>query len=141
MIIINIVNQSLLFQKKKYPISTAKNGLGEENNSCCTPRGKHQIIEKIGDKMPKNTIFIGRESQGIWDKKPTNKDLILSRILWLDGLEPFNANSKDRCIYIHGTNDEENIGKTTSKGCIRMQNNTIIRLFNLVKIGEIVEII
>lgn len=137
MITIDIKTQTIVFKDKVYQISTAKNGVGERENSFKTPKGKHIICEKIGKNMPKFTIFKARESVGIWDEKLTKKDLILSRILWLDGIESFNKNSKQRYVYIHGTNDEDNIGKPISKGCIRMKNDDIIEFFELVEVGEI----
>ncbi len=138
MIIIDSSQQILKFYNKIYLVSTAKNGLGDKENSFCTPIGKHKIISKIGNNMPKNMLFINRKATSIYVGKNNNDDLILSRILWLNGIEEHNFNNKNRYIYIHGTNDEKNIGKAVSKGCIRMKNNDILELFNLVNIGDIV---
>jgi lipoprotein-anchoring transpeptidase ErfK/SrfK len=130
---INIKTQTLTFKDKVYKISTAKNGLGEVENSLKTPTGKFKICEKIGDSENIWTIFKARKPVGIWDKKPTKEDLILSRILWLDGTEEHNKNTKDRFIYIHGTNNEKSLGVPNSMGCIRMKNSDIAQLFNMVK--------
>lgn len=145
MILIDSASQTLTHKGKIYPISTAKKGLGEEKNSFKTPRGLFKICEKIGEnshkKEPKYTIFTARKPVAIWDKKPTDEDLILSRILWLDGIESRNKNTKQRYIYIHGTNDEKNIGTPNSMGCVRMLNTDIIDLFTMVEIGDVVKII
>lgn len=141
MIVINIQKQTLRFKDKTYPISTSKYGVGVEENSHKTPKGKFKICEKIGENKEIYTIFQARKPLGIWDKKPTNEDLILSRILWLDGIEKHNKNTKNRFIYIHGTSDEQNLGTPTSIGCIRMKNTDIIELFDLVSINEKVQII
>jgi lipoprotein-anchoring transpeptidase ErfK/SrfK len=138
MITIHTAQQTLSINDKIYPISTAKNGLGEDENSFKTPRGKFKICAKIGENQPKYTIFTARKPCGIWDKKPTDKDLVLSRILWLDGIETHNINTKNRYIYIHGTGDEQNIGTPVSMGCIRMLNTDIIEIFDLATVGDIV---
>jgi hypothetical protein len=78
-------------------------------------------------------MFEGREPVGIWDGKPSEKDYILTRIMWLEGLDTQNANTKDRYIYIHGTNQEQLIGTQASHGCVRMLNKDVLTLFNLVQ--------
>jgi hypothetical protein len=133
---INTKLQTLEFNNQTYPVSTSKNGLGEELNSFKTPRGRFQIYAKIGENIAKWTIFQARVPINVWDGKITNDDLILSRILWLDGVESHNKNTKDRFIYIHGTNHENKIGMPTSKGCVRMLNADIIHIFNQVKVGD-----
>lgn len=116
-----------------YPISTSKFGLGSEENSNRTPLGAFQIKEKIGAEHPIHTIFKGRLPEGSWESKQiVEDDLILSRILWLEGLDPENANTVDRYIYIHGTNQEELIGTPASHGCVRMRNLDMIELYDLV---------
>ncbi|SFV68988.1 Glutamate synthase [NADPH] large chain [hydrothermal vent metagenome] len=135
---IDITKQTLFFCGKSFLISSAKNGLGEIENSFCTPRGKHKIIEKIGDGALINTVFVGRKKTGeiynptLEDKYP-NRDWILTRILWLEGCEVANRNSKNRYIYIHGTPDK--VGVPLSHGCIRMNNKDIIELFDKVDVG------
>jgi lipoprotein-anchoring transpeptidase ErfK/SrfK len=136
MITIDTKTQTLTFKDKVYKISTAKNGLGEAKNSFKTPTGKFKICEKIGGGEDIWTIFKARKPVGVWGKQETKEDLILSRILWLDGMERHNKNTKDRFIYIHGTNDEKNLGIPNSMGCIRMTNSDIISLFESVKVGD-----
>jgi lipoprotein-anchoring transpeptidase ErfK/SrfK len=130
---------------KSYPISTAKNGLGEVKNSECTPCGWHQIRAKIGNSQPINSVFIARRPTGeiyhaeLKDKFP-NRDWILTRILWLDGLEADknrygNVHTASRYIYIHGSPDELIDGTPQSHGCIRMKSNDIADLFERVTTG------
>ncbi len=119
------------------PISTAKNGVGEEEGSHKTPQGWFRISEKIGDPHPIGTVFKSRKPTGaLWrpDSPPTQEDLILTRILWLEGLEPRNANTKNRYIYFHGTNQEALIGQPVSHGCIRLRNQAMIHLYDFVKV-------
>ena len=133
-----------------YKISTAKNGLGEEKNSYKTPRGLHKIRAKIGADLPINAIFKQRRFHGeIYTPDLLNKypdaDYILTRILWLSGLEPGfnrfgNVDTMQRYIYIHGSPDERPMGIPTSKGCIRMRNHDIIEFFDLVTHGTLVRI-
>jgi lipoprotein-anchoring transpeptidase ErfK/SrfK len=123
------------------PVSTSRFGLGFENGSRKTPIGRFRIHQKIGDEMPIRTVFKGRkpvEDPVDWSAEA---DLITSRILWLDGLEDQNAGTKERYIYIHGTNQEELIGQAASSGCIRMRNEDVVRLFDQVEVGTPVEII
>jgi lipoprotein-anchoring transpeptidase ErfK/SrfK len=122
------------------PVSTSRFGLGFENGSRKTPTGKFRVHQKIGGEMPEGTVFKGRKPVTApvdWLAEP---DLITSRILWLDGLDEANAETKDRYIYIHGTNQEQTIGQAASSGCIRMRNVDVIRLFELVEAGTLVEI-
>jgi len=146
MIIINIANQTLIFKDQSYSISSAANGTGEQEGSFKTPLGKFKIAEKFGQKVPINSVFKARVETGeiytsdLAEKNP-NRDWILTRILWLDGIELHNENTKDRYIYIHGSPDETPMGVPGSKGCIRMKNSDIIKLFIQVEIGEEVTII
>lgn len=150
-IIINTQLQKLFLYEqavliKTYAISTAKKGLGEQKNSFQTPRGWHSIRAKIGHNQPIGSIFKARRTNGqIYNpeiaKLYPNTDWILSRIIWLNGLE-IGRNRLGKCdtmqryVYIHGTSDELNIGKPTSMGCIRMNNSDIIELFDLVSVGQ-----
>ena len=118
-----------------YPVSTSRYGLGSEEGSMKTPLGKFKIAQKIGDDAPGGTVFRGRVPLAPGDAPPPGDDLILSRILWLDGLEERNANTRSRFIYIHGTNHEEAIGAPASHGCIRMRNDDLIALFDQVPPG------
>jgi L,D-transpeptidase YbiS len=136
---------------KRYPVSTAKNGVGEMYGSFCTPRGKHVIRARIGAGQPANTVFVRRRPTGeIYSPELgaefPERDWILTRILWLSGCEiGFNRLGKSdtmrRYIYIHGTPDAVQLGKPGSQGCIRMRNDDLVELFDLVSAGTAVEII
>ncbi len=146
MITINIANQTLVFQNKSYAISSAANGVGEQEGSFCTPLGKFKIAEKIGQELESNSVLKGRVfTSEIYTvelaQQHPDRDWILTRILWLDGVENHNANTKSRYIYLHGSPDETPMGIPGSKGCIRMHNKDIIELFDLVQTGEEVAII
>jgi lipoprotein-anchoring transpeptidase ErfK/SrfK len=117
---------------KSYPVSTSRFGLGTEEGSMKTPTGKFRIAEKIGRGMPVGTVFKSRRPVKATKKLSRDEDLVLTRILWLDGLDPGNANTHERFIYIHGTNHEESIGEPASHGCIRMRNADLVELFELV---------
>jgi L,D-transpeptidase-like protein len=136
---------------REYIISTAKNGPGELIGSECTPRGKHTISEKIGAGCEMNTVFVGRESTGelyhqeLREQFP-GRDWILTRILWLSGCEQDrnkggNVDSYDRYIYIHGSPDDVAMGVPGSKGCVRMRNQDMIELFELVETETSVNIV
>ena len=133
------------------PVSTARNGPGERLDSECTPRGLHEVHAKIGDGCPPNTVFVGRKPTGeIYSREyaagaAPGRDWILTRILWLQGLEPGrnrggDVDSRQRYIYIHGTPDEVPLGTPGSRGCVRMRNDDLIRLFDLVEVGTRVHI-
>ena len=127
---------------RSYSISTAKKGYGEQMGSECTPLGLHRIRAKIGENMPLNSVFIGRRATGeiyskSLEKAYPKRDWVLSRILWLGGLEPYknrygNVDTTWRYIYIHGCPDHLLQGKPESHGCIRMKNANIVELFSLV---------
>ena len=129
-------------QKKlaAYPVSTSRFGLGSKEGSLKTPTGKFRISEKIGAGMPVGTVFKSRRPVKATRKILQEEDLIMTRILWLDGLDPANANTHARFIYIHGTNHEESIGVPASHGCIRMRNADLADLFERVEIDTPVEI-
>lgn len=124
------------------PVSTSQFGVGEEEGSFRTPRGKFTIAEKIGAGAPFGAVFKARVPTGeIWapGTKP-EADLILTRILWLEGAEAHNANTRARYIYFHGTNHEDKIGTPASHGCIRLRNEDMITLFDYAQPGMAVEI-
>ncbi|MEQ1593134.1 MAG: L,D-transpeptidase [Thiobacillaceae bacterium] len=135
---------------RQYPISSAANGAGEADGSYCTPRGRHRIAEKIGAGAPLCAAFKARVQTGeVWvpsqDTDTSERDWILSRILWLEGLEPGKnqggtVDSHARYIYIHGTNEEYKIGTPASHGCIRMRNADVAELFDRVEVGTAVNI-
>ena len=149
-LIIDISDQLLyLFENDtciiSFPISSSKYGIGNQSGSNKTPLGLHCIARKIGSKVPYGGIIKGRKFTGeiaeiYTDKTDSPKDVITTRILWLKGLEQgINRDGKidsyNRYIYIHGTNEEGLIGKSSSHGCIRMKNNDVIKLFDLVSIN------
>lgn len=129
----------------RYPVSTSLLGAGEQKNSYCTPRGAHIVRAKIGAGSPLNSVFIGRRPTGeIWTPELgaqyPSRDWILTRILWLSGREPGinrlgNVDSMQRYIYIHGTADDQPMGKPLSHGCIRMRNVDVMELFELIPVG------
>ncbi len=119
----------------EYVVSSAANGIGFEEGSYCTPTGRFEVSEKIGDGEALGTIFKSRKPMGVWDGTPSDDDMILSRILRLNGLDAQNANSMERYIYIHGTNHEALLGEPASHGCIRMANADIVELFDRIELG------
>jgi L,D-transpeptidase-like protein len=131
---------------RKYDISSSQFGIGSRKNSYKTPLGRHKIIDKIGDGVPSGGIFKQRKYTGrnCYDSIGSG-DMITTRILILEGLEPdVNSGegicSKERCIWIHGTQEEDLIGQPASHGCIRMKNKDIIELYSRVSIGAEVDI-
>ena len=123
-----------------YPVSTSRFGLGSREGSFKTPTGKFRIAEKIGEGAALGTVFKSRRPVKATKKMLSNDDLVMTRILWLDGLEPRNANTHDRYVYIHGTNHEDELGIPASHGCVRMRNADVIELFDRVAEGTPVEI-
>jgi lipoprotein-anchoring transpeptidase ErfK/SrfK len=137
---ISVARQQLVLKRGRaieriFPISTSKYGLGQEEGSFKTPIGRFRIAKKIGAGEPHDTAFKARVPLRPSAEMLRADDLVMSRILWLDGLEPHNQNTFDRYIYIHGTNHEEDIGKPASHGCIRMRNADVAALFELVDEG------
>lgn len=137
---ISVATQQLTLKagRKKlaaYAVSTSSFGLGTKEGSMKTPTGRFRIAEKIGDGMPIGTVFKERRPVKATKKLLRDEDLVMTRILWLEGLEAANANTRDRFIYIHGTNHEERIGEPASHGCIRMRNADVAALFEQVRIG------
>lgn len=152
---ISVAKQMLVVKEQgstvaEYSISTALNGVGQQEGSEQTPLGRHQIRAKIGGGCEIYTVFIGRRPTGerytpaLGEANP-GRDWILSRILWLSGLEPGknrlgSVDSMRRYIYIHGTPDTEPMGTPKSHGCIRMRNEDVITLFNWAPVGCVVDI-
>jgi len=132
-------------KQASYIISTAKNGVGEKRGSYQTPRGWHIIRAKIGENYPINTVLVFRRPTGeIYNpelgQQFQDRDWILTRILWLSGLEVGKnrfgeCDTMRRYIYIHGTPDERILGVPRSKGCIQMYNKDLIALFNTIPVG------
>lgn len=120
---------------KTYPVSTSKFGLGDEKGSYRTPTGKMEVAEMIGSGKPAGAVFKSRQWTGEVIKPNTpGRDPIVSRILWLNGLEQENKNAYSRCIYIHGTAAERDIGTAASYGCVRMKSRDVIDLYD--RVGE-----
>ena len=136
---------------KRYAVSTAANGAGEESGSYCTPRGRHIIRAKIGAGQPVNTVFVKRRPTGeIYTPELgaafPGRDWILTRILWLSGCEPGfnrlgNRDTMRRYIYLHGTPDSTVLGKPGSKGCVRLRNADLLELFDQVAVGTEVNLL
>ncbi|MBK1642063.1 hypothetical protein CKO12_09285 [Chromatium okenii] len=133
-----------------FPVSTARNGAGEQRGSGCTPRGQHRIRLRIGAGCPLGTVFRGRRPTGerydaaLAAAQP-ERDWILTRILWLTGCEVGinrggTVDTLRRYIYIHGCPESEPMGEPRSHGCIRMRNHDLIALFAQTTIGMCVEI-
>jgi L,D-transpeptidase YbiS len=125
---------------RSYPVSTSRFGIGTEEGSMKTPTGRFCVAEKIGGGLPSDAIFQSRAPLKPGDQLPPTEDLVMSRILWLDGLDEHNANTRGRFIYIHGTKHEDKIGRPASHGCIRMRNIDVVDLFELVDEGAHVTI-
>lgn len=149
---ISIADQCLRYSHKdtvlQFPVSTALLGAGEESGSYKTPRGWHRVVAAIGANEPLNSVFRGRRATGeiysdtLAQQQP-ERDWILSRILWLQGLEVGRnrmgkVDTMRRYIYIHGTPDSEPMGEPKSHGCIRMRNADIVQLFELAKPNTLV---
>jgi lipoprotein-anchoring transpeptidase ErfK/SrfK len=138
-------------ESRRYSVSTGANGVGEENGSFCTPRGKHVIRAKIGAGQPLNAVFVKRRATGEvytpeLGAQQSGRDWILTRILWLSGCESgYNrsgsCDTMRRYIYIHGAPDSIELGKPGSRGCVRMRNAELLELFDVVKVGTQIEII
>ena len=149
-IVVNLRDQTLSLHRqgevdRRYRISTAKNGPGEQQGSGCTPRGPHVIRAKIGAGFAEGTVFVGRRPTGevysdaLAQANP-QRDWILTRILWLCGREPGKnrfgpVDTMRRYIYIHGCPDTLPMGVPLSHGCVRMRNKDIAELFDLVEAG------
>ncbi len=133
---------------RRYVVSTALNGLGCTEGSYCTPTGKLRVSQRIGEGLALGAVLRGRIATGeIWSSDPLNplsksqEDLTLTRILWLEGCEAANANTLQRYVYLHGTNQEHLLGKAASHGCIRLSNRDIVELFDLLPVGAEVEVV
>ncbi len=144
--LISIPDQEMLLMKDgsplaKYPVSTSKFGTGSIPGSHATPLGNFKIRTKIGDGQPCGAVFKSRKPTGeVLPVDAPGRDPIVTRILWLHGLEPQNHNAYERFIYIHGTPEERNIGLPVSYGCIRMRSRDVVELYETVGVGAKVRI-
>jgi UDP-N-acetylmuramate--alanine ligase len=131
----------------EYSISTAAAGVGGEEGSFKTPPGWHRVHARIGGGEPPGAVFRSRRATGeVWRGEPGEEDLILTRVLTLEGLEDSvnrgpGCDSLERYIYIHGTNHPEELGRPASHGCVRMANEDVLRLFDQVMKGDPVVIV
>jgi lipoprotein-anchoring transpeptidase ErfK/SrfK len=120
----------------KYSISTSKFGLGDGNGSYRTPLGTLFVSAKFGDRLAAGTVIKNRVATGeIVNPNAPGRDAIVSRVIWLRGMESQNRLARDRCIYIHGTPEERTIGRPASFGCIRMRSRDVIVLYGFAHIG------
>jgi hypothetical protein len=146
-IIISVRDQKLMVVENGeraaiYPISTSKFGIGDRWGSMATPVGWLQVAEKIGDHAPPGAVFHNRRFTGeILQPNVPGRDPIVTRIIWLRGLEKTNANAFNRGIYIHGTPQEKAIGQPASYGCVRMCSKDVTEVYSQIQIGQLVRII
>jgi L,D-transpeptidase catalytic domain len=145
-LIISVRDQKLMLLRNGekvaiYPISTSMFGLGDAWGRMTTPLGLLAVEKKIGDNVPVGAVFHNRRLTGeVLQPNAPGRDPITTRIIWLRGLEAQNAHAFQRCIYIHGTPEEKNIGRPASYGCIRMKSKDVAELYNQVPIGAVVQI-
>src|SRR5436309_16031515 len=146
-IIVSVRDQKLTFVQSgvkpiTYRVSTSKFGLGDDWGRMTPPLGFLQIVQKIGDNAPAGAVFHNRHWTGeILQPNAPGRDPIVTRIIWLRGLEASNAHAFSRCIYIHGTPQEKIIGRPASYGCIRMKSNDVAVLYNQLPLGALVQIV
>ncbi len=145
-VIISVSEQKLMVLRDgmwthRFPVSTSKFGLGDSYGSYKTPLGKLRVCDKIGEGLPPGSVMRHRNPTGeILPVNARGRDPIVTRIIWLEGLEASNDNARNRGIYIHGTVEESKIGKPVSYGCIRMKSRDVLDLFEAVPMGSIVNI-
>ncbi len=126
---------------RRFRVSTSKFGNGDAVGSYRTPLGETFVSAKIGDGLPSGAVIRNRNATGeIVSANAPGRDAIVSRVIWLRGMDGTTTNARDRCIYIHGTAEERSIGRRASFGCIRMRSRDVIALYNLVHIGTHVRI-
>ncbi|HJY20228.1 MAG TPA: L,D-transpeptidase [Chthoniobacterales bacterium] len=146
-VVISVKDQRLALLDREtlvaiYPVSTSKYGVGDWQGSYRTPLGEMEIAQKIGDGVPSGSVFKDRRRTGeIVSVNAPGRDPIVTRIIWLRGLEWQNVNAFPRDIYIHGTPEERNIGLPVSYGCVRMRSEDVIKLYDVVGRGARVTIV
>jgi hypothetical protein len=146
-IVVSVKDQKLMVVQNgmrvaTYPVSTSKFGLGDSWGRMTTPLGYLQIAQKIGDRAPVGAVFHNRRFTGeVLAPNAPGRDPVTTRILWLSGLEQCNAHAFSRCIYIHGTPQENFIGRPASYGCIRMKAADVATLYDQVSIHSLVQIV
>jgi hypothetical protein len=146
-ILVSVADQSLaLYHKARllglYPVSTSRFGLGDQPGSRATPLGRMEVAKKIGAGAPLGAVFKSRRQTGeVLAPNAPGRDPIVTRIIWLRGLQLQNRHAFARCIYIHGTPEERNVGHPASFGCVRMKSADMLRVFNAIGVGATVDII
>jgi len=146
-VVISVKDQKLMLLQNGgkvavYPVSTSKYGLGDYWGRMTTPLGYLQVAQKIGDHAPTGAVFHNRRFTGeVLSPNAPGRDPVITRIIWLRGLEAQNAHAFSRCIYIHGTPQEKTIGKPASYGCIRMRSKDVAELYNQLPVGALVQIV
>lgn len=146
-VVISVADQKLAVLRdggliKKFPVSTSKFGSGDSFGSYKTPLGRLRVCDKVGDDLNPGAVLRQRQATGeILPVNSPGRDPIVTRILWLEGLEAQNANARNRGIYIHGTVEEKKIGEPVSYGCIRMRSKDVVEVFDEVPIDATVVII
>ena len=140
--ILSVADQKMIVLRdgkplSSYSVSTSKFGLGDRPGSYATPLGVLRIKEKIGHGLPAGAVFKSRKPTGeVLPVDAPGRDPIVTRILWLEGLDERNRNAYRRYIYIHGTPEERNVGRPVSYGCIRMRSQDVIELFETVGLNS-----
>src|ERR1043165_4356168 len=146
-VIISVKDQKLMLLQNGekvavYPVSTSKYGLGDFWGHMTTPLGYLQVAQKIGDHAPTGAVFHNRRFTGeVLVPNAPGRDPVITRIIWLRGLEQQNAHAFGRCIYIHGTPQEKAIGRPASYGCVRMRSKDVASLYDQLPLGAIVQIV
>jgi L,D-transpeptidase catalytic domain len=146
-ILVSVADQCLALYHKAtllglYPVSTSRFGLGDRPGSRATPLGRMEVAKMIGAGAPLGAVFKSRRQTGeVLAPNAPGRDPIVTRIIWLKGLEAQNRNAFARCIYIHGTPEERNVGRPASFGCVRMKSADMLRVFNAIGVGATVDII
>lgn len=146
-IVVSIAEQKLVLKKngeiiRRYPVSTSRFGVGDAYGTYRTPIGHLQVSDKIGDGLPAGAVFKHRSPTGeVLAPNAPGRDPIVTRILWLNGLEAGNRNAYGRCVYIHGTPDEKRLGRPASYGCIRMRSTDVMELYAATPVGTDVSIV
>jgi hypothetical protein len=117
---------------REYPISTSKYGVGDEFGSYKTPTGLFRVHSKIGDGLTLGAVLKSRQpTTEVVAPNAKDRDPIVTRIIWLEGLEPSNRHAFKRCIYIHGTPQENDLGRRASYGCVRMASKDVVKVFEI----------
>jgi hypothetical protein len=146
-LVISVRDQKLMLVQNgakvaSYPVSTSMFGLGDSWGRMTTPIGYLAVEKKIGDNVPSGAVFHNRRLTGeILQPNAPGRDPVITRIIWLRGLEAQNAHAFQRGIYIHGTPQEKTIGRPASYGCVRMKSSDVAELYNRVPVGAVVQII